>query len=73
MSVHGDTAARDACTGGGTTENTSPDQAQDPAALDGAEGAAADHVDDTAVDAAAAPEEAAGGTDLAGPLLLGGS
>ena len=73
MSVHGDTAARDACTGGGTTENTSPDQAQDPAAPDEAEGAAADHVDDTAVDAAAAPEEAAGGTDLAGPLLLGGS
>ena len=69
MSAQGDTAARDAYTGSGTTGNTPPDPTQVPAAPDNAEGAAADHVDNAAVDAVAAPGEAAGGIELAGPLL----
>ena len=72
MPVQGATAARDACTGGGTTENTPPDPAQDPAAPDEAEGAAANHVDNDAVDAVAGPGNAAGGTEVAGPLFLVG-
>jgi len=70
MSAQGATAARGSCTGGGTTENAPPDPDQDQAAPDDAEGAAANHVDIDAVDAVAEPENAAGGTEVAGPLFL---
>ncbi len=67
MPVPGDTAVCDVHKDGGTTGNAPPDPAQDPAAPGEAGDATTDRVDDAAADAVAAPDEAVGGTEFAGP------
>ena len=71
MSGHGDAAACAERVGGGTTENVQPAPDPGQADPDEADDAAADHVDIAAVDDAAAPGDAAGETETAGPLSLG--